>query len=178
MSPPHPRIDLDAVAPDVERALGALDRYVATSRLDPALLELVRVRASQINGCHLCLDMHTRDARTRGVTEQRLYVLAAWHEAPWYTARERAALAWTEAVTLVADGRVPDDVYETVRAQFSEAEIAELTVAVIAVNAWNRLAISLRMVPATSVPEVAPDAVSRPSLMAELHAVLAGNAAR
>jgi AhpD family alkylhydroperoxidase len=150
----HPRIDIDSTAPGAEDALGALDRYIATQTaklgLEPALSELVRVRASQINGCHLCLDMHTRDARARGVTERRLDVLPAWREAPWYTDRERAALAWTEAVTLVADGRVPDGVYEEMRHEFDEQEIAALTLVVIAVNGWNRLAISLRMVPSDS----------------------------
>jgi AhpD family alkylhydroperoxidase len=151
----RPRIDLDVVDPGAERALGALDRHVAKAGLDPALLELVRMRASQINGCVVCLVMHGRDARARGESERRLYALDAWREAPFYTERERAALAWTEAVTLVADRRVPDELYDETRRHFAEAEIAALAVAVIAVNAWNRLAISMGMVPAGEPAEVA-----------------------
>src|SRR5919198_2756433 len=105
------------------------------------LLELVKMRASQINGCAFCLDMHSKDARARGESEQRLYLLNAWREAPFYTERERAALAWTEAVTLITDGHVPDDVYDEVRAHFSEKELADLTLAVATINAWNRLSI-------------------------------------
>lgn len=148
----EPRIDVETVAPEAERAISALDAYVARSGLEPALLELVRLRASQINGCAYCVDMHSKDARARGETEQRLYGLSVWRETPYYTNRERAALAWTEAVTLVHDGHVPDDVYSEARAEFGEEELIALTVAVIAINAWNRLAISVRMVPGTYEP--------------------------
>lgn len=148
----EPRIDVETVAPEAERAISALDAYVARSALEPALLELVRLRASQINGCAYCVDMHSKDARARGETEQRLYGLSVWRETPYYTNRERAALAWTEAVTLVHDGHVPDDVYSEARAEFGEEELIALTVAVIAINAWNRLAISVRMVPGTYEP--------------------------
>lgn len=148
----EPRIDVKAVAPEAKRAISALDAYVARSGLEPALLELVRLRASQINGCAYCVDMHSKDARARGETEQRLYGLSVWRETPYYTNRERAALAWTEAVTLVHDGHVPDDVYSEARAEFGEEELIALTVAVIAINAWNRLAISVRMVPGTYEP--------------------------
>jgi AhpD family alkylhydroperoxidase len=148
----EPRIDVEAVAPEAKRAISALDAYVARSGLEPALLELVRLRASQINGCAYCVDMHSKDARARGETEQRLYGLSVWRETPYYTNRERAALAWTEAVTLVHDGHVPDDVYSEARAEFGEEELIALTVAVIAINAWNRLAISVRTVPGTYEP--------------------------
>lgn len=143
----HPRIDLDVTAPGAERALGTLDDYVSRLGLDPLLVELVRMRVSQVNGCHVRLDMHSRAARARGETEQRLYVLDAWREAPYYTERERAALAWAEAVTLVADGHVPDEVYDEVRQHFDEAEVAALTLATVAINSWTRVAISLRMLP-------------------------------
>lgn len=153
MPPLRPRFELKAVAPDAERVLFALDTYVAgLGLLDPSLLELVRVRASQLNGCAYCLDMHTKDARGGGETEQRLYALDAWRETPFFTDRERAALAWTEAVTRVADGHVPDAVYDELRQHFGEAEVAALTLAVIAINGWNRLAISLRTVPGSYVP--------------------------
>lgn len=148
----QPRLDFGAVAPDAERAISGLDAYVARSTLEPSLLELVRLRASQINGCAYCIDMHTKDARKRGETEQRLYALTAWRVTPFYTERERAALAWTEALTLIADTHAPDDVYEEVRKHFGEVELAALTVAVIAINAWNRVAISTRMVPGTYEP--------------------------
>ena len=111
---------------------------------DERLLDLVRMRASQVNGCAYCLDMHSKDARAAGETEQRLYGLSAWEEAPYYTPRERAALAWTEAVTRVADTHVPDAVYEEVRPHFTDKELVDLTYAVMAINAWNRLAIAFR----------------------------------
>lgn len=148
----EPRIDVDEVAPEANRALSALDAYVARTALEPPLLELVRLRASQINGCAYCVDMHTKDARAAGETEQRLYAVSVWRETSFFTERERAALAWTEAVTLVADGQVPEAVYEEARRHFDEAELVALTVAVIAINAWNRLAISVRMVPGTYEP--------------------------
>jgi AhpD family alkylhydroperoxidase len=140
------------VAPGVSQAMSQLERQVRESGLEAPLLDLVKTRASQINGCAFCLDMHTKDARARGETEQRLYALSAWRETPFYTDRERAALAWTEAVTLVAETHVPDEVYEQARAQFSEQELANLTLAIVAINGWNRLAISFRTVPGTYQP--------------------------
>jgi AhpD family alkylhydroperoxidase len=127
----------------------SLEHYVHRSSLEPKLLELVKVRASLINGCAFCVDMHTKVARSLGETEQRLYEVGLWREAPFYTERERAALAWTEAVTLVHVDHVPDDVYAMVRQQFDEKELVELTAAVVAINGWNRLAIAFRTVPGT-----------------------------
>ena len=141
-----PRIDHRRAAPDVAQAISAMERVLDRSPIDSRLRELTKVRASQINGCGYCLDMHTEAARAQGETEQRLYAVSAWHESPFFTDRERAALAWTEAVTDLKD-RVPDAVYEGVRAHFSETEIVYLTLTVIAINAWNRLAVSLRTVP-------------------------------
>ena len=138
------RIDLARVAPQSLRPLLALDAQAASSGLEPALLELVKMRASQINGCAYCLDMHSKDARAEGETEQRLYLLDAWRETPLYTERERAALAWTEAVTLVADGHVPDAVYDEVSPHFTEQELVALTLAVVAINGFNRLNVAFR----------------------------------
>lgn len=138
------RIHYEEVAREGVAALGRLEAYARHSGLEHSLLELVKMRASQINACGYCLDMHSQDARAAGETEQRLYVLPAWREAPFFSDRERAALEWTEAVTEVAEAGVPDDVYRRARAQFSEKELVDLTLAVIAINAWNRLAISFR----------------------------------
>jgi AhpD family alkylhydroperoxidase len=134
-------------APETIDALNALEAKVRSSGLERSLIELVKTRASQINGCAFCINMHTQDARKNGETEQRLYLLDAWREAPVYTERERAALAWTEAVTLISETHAPDDVYEQVRSQFSEAETVNLTMLIATINAWNRLAISFRSVP-------------------------------
>ncbi len=141
------RIEYNNVAPGAVKAMLGLEKYLAECGLEPSLRELVKLRASQINGCAYCIDMHSKDARARGESEQRLYLLDAWREAPFYTERERAALAWTEAVTLITDGHVSDDVYDEVRRQFTEAELVDLTLAVVAINGWNRLAISFRAVP-------------------------------
>lgn len=141
------RIDYAAAAPGAVEAMQALEAYVAQSSLEPSLIELVKTRASQINGCAYCIDMHTKDARAAGESEQRLYALSAWYETPFFSERERAALAWTEAVTLIAETGATDQVYEIAREHFSEREIVELTMAVIAINGWNRLAISFRTVP-------------------------------
>lgn len=146
------RIDFDALAGEASRALSSLDAFVARSGLETSLLYLIQLRASQLNGCAYCLDMHTKDARALGEQEQRLYTLSAWRETPFFTDRERAALAWTEAVTQVADGHVADAVYDHVREEFDEAEVAVLTAAVAAINAWNRVAISTRMVPGDYEP--------------------------
>jgi AhpD family alkylhydroperoxidase len=142
-----PRLNAYQVAPDTIKALSALDAQVQASGLEKSLVELVKTRASQINGCAFCINMHTQDARKQGETEQRLYLLNAWRESPVYTDRERAALAWTEAVTLISETHAPDDVYEQVRAQFSEAETVNLTMLVASINAWNRIAISFRSIP-------------------------------
>ncbi len=138
------RIDLRHVNPGVLQAMLGLERQVHKARLDERLLDLVRMRASQINGCAYCLDMHSKDARANGETEQRLYGLDAWREAPYYSARERAALEWTEALTLVSETHAPDDVYERVREQFSEDELVHLSLAIVAINGWNRLNIAAR----------------------------------
>ena len=147
-----PRIEYRKVAPGVMEAMSGLERALAGSGLEPSLLDLVKLRASQINGCAYCIDMHTKDARARGESEQRLYELNAWSETPFYSERERAALAWTEAVTLVANSHVPDEVYERVRQQFTEQELVNLTLAIVAINGWNRFAIIFRAVPGTYQP--------------------------
>src|SRR6476661_4296699 len=146
------RIDLMHVTPGVIHAMLGLERQVQKAGLETALLDLVRMRASQINGCSCCLDIHSKDARANGESEQRLYGLDAWRETPYYSARERAALEWTEALTLVSETRVPDDVYERVREQFSEDELAHLSLAIVAINGWNRLNIAARTVPGDYVP--------------------------
>ena len=147
------RLNARTVAPEAYKAMSALEGYVDECGLERPLLELIKLRASQINGCAYCIDMHTKDARAAGETEQRLYELNAWRETPFYTDRERAALAWTEAVTLVSESHVPDDVYEEVRRHFTEEELVNLTLAVVAINGWNRLAISFRAVPGTYHPK-------------------------
>jgi AhpD family alkylhydroperoxidase len=146
------RIDLIHVSPGILHAMLGLERQVHQSGLDRTLLDLVRMRASQINGCAYCLDMHSKDARANGETEQRLYGLDAWRETPYYSARERAALEWTEALTLVAETHVPDEVYERVREQFSEEELMHLSLAIVAINGWNRLNVAARTVPGGYVP--------------------------
>ena len=142
-----PRMNFYQAAPETMKALMALENQIVSSGLEQSLIELVKTRASQINGCAFCINMHTQDARKRGETEQRLYLLNAWREAPFYTDRERAALAWTEAVTLIAETHAPDDVYNEVRAHFSEAEMVNLTALIGSINAWNRLAIAFRATP-------------------------------
>ncbi len=143
------RIDYRRTAPAGCEAMQGLGRYVAECGLEPSLLELVRLRASQINGCAYCIDMHTKDARALGESEQRLYALVAWRETPFYSERERAALAWTEAVTRVADGHVGDEAFAAARAHLSEKELVDLTLAIILINGWNRLAIAFRQPPGT-----------------------------
>lgn len=136
------RIDYGNVAPSAVHAMYALQRYTQDSGLEHSLLELVKLRSSQLNGCAYCLDMHSKDSRAAGETEQRIYVLSAWREAPFYTPRERAALAWAEAVTLIPNG-VSDELYATARKHFKEKELVDLTMAIITINSWNRLAIAL-----------------------------------
>ena len=140
------RLNSYQAAPGVMKAMMALEAEVAQSGLEPSLVELVKIRASQINGCAFCLHMHTRDARARGETEQRIYLLDAWRESPLYSERERAALAWTEAVTLVSHTHVPEEVYEQAKTIFTDEELVKLTLLVVAINAWNRFAIAFRAI--------------------------------
>lgn len=138
------RIDYAKAAPGAMKAMLGLEAYARNSGLELSLYELVKMRASQINGCAYCLDMHSKDARAEGETEQRLYLLPAWRETTFYTPRERAALAWTEAITLVSENHAPEELYREVRKEFSEKELVDLTLAIIAINGWNRLSIGFR----------------------------------
>jgi AhpD family alkylhydroperoxidase len=149
------RFNFMKAAPGACGAMLGLERYLRECGLEQRLLYLITLRASQVNGCAFCLDMHWKILRVSGETEQRMYSLDGWRECPYYTERERAALAWTEAVTLVATDHVPDAVYAEVRAQFSEKEICDLTLAVVTINAWNRLMIAARTVPGTYQAESA-----------------------
>ena len=148
----QPRIDLLKASPEAIKPMYAIEAYLKNCGLEHSLLLLVKMRASQINGCAYCLDMHSKDARAEGETEQRLYSLDAWRETPFYSDRERAALEWTEAVTLVASTHAPDAAYEAVRAQFSEDEIKTLTLAIAMINTWNRLNVAFRTVPGDYKP--------------------------
>jgi len=148
----QPRLNYRKVAPAVLKTMLDMEAYLAKSSIEHSLLHLLKMRASQINGCAYCLDMHSKDARAGGETEQRLYALDAWRETPFYTPRERAALAWTEALTLISETHAPDDVWSELRAHFSEQEIADLTLAVVAINGWNRLAIGFRVEVGTYQP--------------------------
>lgn len=150
------RIDQNKVAPGAVRAMLGLEEYVRSSGLEPELVDLVRLRASYINGCAYCVDMHTRNARAAGATEQRLYAVPVWRETPFFTPRERAALAWTETVTELARTGVPDDAFEAARAEFSESELVSLTMAIIAINGWNRLSVSFRTEPGSYQPPRRP----------------------
>lgn len=141
------RFNFAKTAPGVYEAMEDLEKYLDQCGLEKRLMYLIQLRASQINGCAYCLDMHWKDLRASGEDEQRLYSLDAWRECPYYTDRERAALAWTEAVTLIAQGHAPDAVYQEARSHFSEKELSDLTLAVAAINAWNRLSIASRIVP-------------------------------
>jgi AhpD family alkylhydroperoxidase len=147
----QPRIDITTVSPGALKAMMGLANYLQ-SRVDRKLLDLINLRVSQINGCAYCLDMHWKDLRAAGETEQRLYGLDAWREAPYYTDRERAALAWAEAVTRVADGHVPDAVFAEAHRHFTDEELADLTLGVVAINGWNRLNIAYRTTPGTYQP--------------------------
>ena len=151
----QPRLDFTKISPQAYQAMAGLESHVRNSGLEGSLLELVKMRASQINGCAYCLDMHSKDARAAGESEQRLYTLSAWRETPFFTDRERAALAWTEAVTLISDGHAPDAVFEEARKHFTEQELVNLTMAIVAINGWNRLAISFRAVPGSYQPKAA-----------------------
>ena len=147
------RLDIGKAAPGVYKAMLGLETYLNQSGLEVSLMDLVKLRASQINGCAYCIDMHWKDLRARGESEQRLYGLDAWGESPYYTDRERAALAWAETVTRIADTHVPDEVYEAVKRHFSEKELADLTLAIATINAWNRLAIATRAEPGKYQPQ-------------------------
>jgi AhpD family alkylhydroperoxidase len=162
----NPRIDFRQVSPRAVHAMLGLQNYVNASGLEHSLLELVKMRASQINHCAYCLDMHSKDMRAAGETEQRIYLLNAWREAPFYSERERAALEWTEVLTLVHETCAPDSAYEVVRKHFSEEEIVNLSLAIVAINGWNRLCVGLRAVPGTYQPGAAADPrkSARPSI--------------
>jgi AhpD family alkylhydroperoxidase len=148
------RLEARKVSPAAYQAMLGLETFVRKqSKLEPALVQLVKMRASQINGCAYCIDMHSKDARAEGETEQRLYALSAWEETSFFTERERAALALTEAITLISEDHVPEAVYEKVKKSFSEEELVNLTLAIITINAWNRLAITFRMVPGEYQPK-------------------------
>ena len=140
----NPRLNYAKAAPEAFQAMLRFSEYADNSGLETSLIRLVQIRASQINGCAYCLDMHTQDARAEGESEQRLYLIAGWREAPFYSERERAALEWTEALTLVAGDHVPDEVYERVRPHFSDEELVHLTMSVNAINSWNRLNVAFR----------------------------------
>ncbi|MBS0613674.1 MAG: carboxymuconolactone decarboxylase family protein [Proteobacteria bacterium] len=138
------RLDYKSASPDAFKAMLGTETQVHRSGLEESLLELVKTRASQLNGCAWCLDMHTKDARARGETEQRLYLLAAWREAPFYSDRERAALAWTEALTQIPAHGISDELYSEVRRHFDEKKLVDLTLAIIAINGWNRMNVAFR----------------------------------
>jgi AhpD family alkylhydroperoxidase len=147
------RLDFRSASPDANKAMSALHKFVHQCGLEHSLLELVKLRVSQINGCAHCIDMHTKELRASGESEQRLYLLNAWRESPFYSQRERAALAWAEAVTLLRDQEVPDDVYEDARSEFNERELVNLTLAIVAINGANRLNIAFRTVPGAYKPQ-------------------------
>ena len=148
------RLNAFQAAPDAMKALAALDTYVHGCGLEQRLLELIKIRTSQINGCAYCIYVHTRDARASGETEQRIYLLDSWRDSPLYTERERAALEWTEALTFIANGHAPDKTYEDVRKLFPEEELVKLTLAIGNINVWNRFGIGFRNVHPTSSPKV------------------------
>src|SRR4051812_43239272 len=152
-----PRFSYARVAPGAYEAMDALEGYLQNCGLEKKLLFLIQLRSSQINGCAYCLDMHWKDLRATGETEQRLYSLDAWRECPYYTERERAGLAWAEAVTRITEGHVADAVYEEVRPHFTEKELSDLTFAVATINVWNRLAIASRTVPGGYKSEQQPE---------------------
>ena len=147
-----PRLDASKVSPDAYRAIMALELYVRHSGLEPRLVELIKLRASYMNGCAYCVDMHSKDARIAGETEQRIYAVPVWRETPFYSGRERAALAFTEAVTAIGQAGVPDDVYDEAKRFFSLDELVKLTMAIVTINAWNRVAITFRTEPGTYQP--------------------------
>ena len=147
------RLNYAKAFPEGVHAVLGMEKAIRGSGLESSLLELVKTRASQMNGCAYCIDMHTKDARAAGETEQRLYALSAWRETPFFTPRERAALAWTEAITNIQQGHAPDEVYEEVRREFNEQELVKLTLAIAQINTWNRIAIGFRVEPGTYQPK-------------------------
>ena len=153
----HPRMELGVESAAAYRAMLQLERYVRGSGINPTLLELIKIRASQINGCAFCIDMHTKDARLNGETEQRIYALSAWRETPFFTTEERAVLALTEAVTLIATNPVSDEIYDEVSRYFTPDEIANLLMAIVTINGWNRIAITTRIIPGTYEPQPLQD---------------------
>jgi len=148
----EPRIAYNKYSPNALRAMFALEKHLKSSSIDEKLLHLIKLRASQINGCAYCIDMHSKDARAAGDTEMRLFALNAWRETPFFTPRERAALAWTESLTLISQDHAPDELYDSTRKEFSEQELVDLTYAIATINAWNRLAIAMRAVPGEYQP--------------------------
>lgn len=157
------RFRYDTTSPNSYDAMLGLERYLESCAIEQPLIHLVKLRASQLNGCAFCIDMHWKDLRALGERESRLYGLDAWREDPQYSPRERAALAWTEAVTLIAGTHVPDDVYAETRAQFDEREIGDLTLAIATINAWNRLSIAARLAPGAYVSRLTPELASAPA---------------
>ena len=153
-----PRLDASKVSPDAYRAIMGLELYVRHSGLESSLIELVKLRASYMNGCAYCVDMHSKDARVEGETEQRIYAVPVWRETPFYSDRERAALAFTEAVTAIGQAGVPDDVYDEAKRFFSQDELVKLTMAIVTINAWNRVAITFRTEPGTYQPRAVQSA--------------------
>jgi AhpD family alkylhydroperoxidase len=150
--PMEPRIAYNKYSPNALHAMYGLEKHLKSSSIEEKLLHLIKLRASQINGCAYCIDMHSKDARANGDTEQRLYALNAWRETPFFTPRERSALAWTEALTLISQNHAPDELYDSTRKEFSEQELVDLTYAIGTINAWNRLAIAMRAVPGEYQP--------------------------
>ena len=153
-----PRLDASKVSPDAYRAIMGLELYVRHSGLEPSLIELIKLRASYMNGCAYCVDMHSKDARVDGETEQRIYAVPVWRETPFYSDRERAALAFTEAVTAIGQSGVPDDVYDEADAILRQDELVKLTMAIVTINAWNRVAITFRTEPGTYQPRAVQSA--------------------
>ena len=153
-----PRLDASKVSPDAYRAIMGLELYVRHSGLESSLIELIKLRASYMNGCAYCVDMHSKDARVDGETEQRIYAVPVWRETPFYSDRERAALAFTEAVTAIGQAGVPDDVYDEAKRFFSQDELVKLTMAIVTINAWNRVAITFRTEPGTYQPRAVQSA--------------------
>ncbi len=151
----EPRLDYTKASPEAYKAMAQLEGIVRRSGLDTKLLELIKIRASQMNGCAFCIDMHTKDARAKGESEQRIYALDAWRETPFFSDQERAALAWTEALTNIQQGHAPEAVYRELSGHFNEAEIVNLTLAITTINTWNRIAIGFRLVPGSYQPTTA-----------------------
>jgi AhpD family alkylhydroperoxidase len=149
------RLDYMKASPEAYKAMAQMEGVVRRSGIDPKLLELIKIRASQLNGCAFCIDMHTKDARSKGENEQRIYALDAWRETPFFNEKERAALAWTEALTNIQIGHAPDVVYQELSRHLSEEEIVNVTLAITTINAWNRIAIGFRLVPGNYQPAAA-----------------------